>query len=60
MLKQMDEMGKTNWVTSIKRILFTYGFGEVWLWQQVGDDMLFVSMFNQRLKDCWHKNGEAK
>ena len=37
MLKRFDDIGRINWVTKVREILFQYGFGYVWLWQDVGD-----------------------
>ena len=41
MLKDLDCEGKKTWVMLTKGILLTYGFGEVWIWQGVGDEGLF-------------------
>jgi hypothetical protein len=45
-------LGKTNWCSKIKEILFKYGFGWAWEDQGVPDDNLFMKMFSKRLKDC--------
>ena len=52
MLYSLDNVGKANWVTKVKNILFLYGFGEVWLNQGVRNVELFVNEFKQRLLDC--------
>ena len=58
MLKAFDEAGRQNWVSKIRNLLFTYGFGQVWIAQGVGDNGMFISEFKQRLTDCmtqrWH------
>ncbi len=45
-------LGKTNWASKIRDILFRHGFGWVWENQKVEDEALFVKMFSERLKDC--------
>lgn len=52
MLYNLDSAGRISWVTHVKHLLFKYGFGYVWIAQEVGNDLNFVSMFCQRLKDC--------
>ena len=60
MLKQLDESGRITWITNVKRLLYTYGFGHVWFEQDVGDIKVFLAIFKQRIKDCmfqnWHDN----
>ena len=55
MLKQIDESGRITWV---KDLLFRYGFGIVWITENVGDNNEFIYVFKQRLIDCalqdWH------
>ena len=49
-----------TWVTSIKELLFKYGFGVAWTKQGVGNNILFLSEFVQRVQDCssqdWHRD----
>ena len=56
MLKSLDEIEGVTWVTSIKQLLYRFGFGIVWLSQGVGDPELFLNIFKQRLKDCMQQN----
>ena len=56
MLKSLDEIERVTWVTSIKQLLYRFGFGIVWLSQGVGDPELFLNIFKQRLKDCMQQN----
>ena len=56
MLKRHDEIGRTNWVTSVKNILYRYGFGLVWISQEIGNVELFLMSFNQLLIDCNTQN----
>jgi hypothetical protein len=48
MLTRQDNVGKKNWV---KNLLYTYGFGFVWLSQEIGDINLFICQFKQRIID---------
>ena len=52
MLKKLDEQNRPNWVTDVKNLLFRYGFGFVWIVQEVGDKDSFLHEFRQRLIDC--------
>ena len=58
MLKSLDDVGRITWATKIKMLLFQYGFGYVWITQNIGDADIFVTQFKQRLSDCgkqtWH------
>ena len=58
MLKALDESGRQIWVSKVRDLLFTYGFGYAWIAQYVGDIGMFISQFKQRLTDCmpqwWH------
>ena len=58
MLKALDEADRQNWVSKVRFLLFTYGFGYIWIAQDVGDISMFISQFKQRLTDCmtqrWH------
>ena len=54
MLRNQDGMGRTNWATGVKSLLYRYGFGLVWLSQDFGNMKLFIMQFKQRLVDC-HK-----
>ena len=45
MLKSQDDIGRNNWVTSVKMLLFRYGFGFAWLSQDVGNINIFVRLF---------------
>ena len=43
--------GKVNWVSRLKNLLETLGFGHVWLYQSVENDKLFFRIFIQRIRD---------
>ena len=46
-----DKLGTTNWVTKVKRMLFSYGYGRVWLTQSVGDETQLLNSFRFRIED---------
>ena len=47
-----DKLRKTNWMIKVKnRMLFSYGYGCVWLTQSVGDEMQFLNSFRLRIED---------
>ena len=50
-VKKLDEQGRKTWATSVKELLYRYGFGHVWLQQGVGDIEFFLQIFTQRVKD---------
>ena len=52
MLKSLDSTGRVTWATHVKLMLFTYGFGCVWISQTVGSPEIFKHLFTQRVKDC--------
>ena len=51
MLKYYDSIGQCNWVTDIKHVLYSSGFGYVWENQGVLNNRHFLLMFLNRLKD---------
>ena len=51
MLKQLDEAGRRTLASNIKELLFTYGFGYVWIAQGVGNESNFIQLFKTRIKD---------
>ena len=51
-----DNIGRTNGVTDIKELLYIYGYGYVWVNQDVGDMNMFIFSFKQRLTDCMTQN----
>ena len=51
-LKSHADMGRTNWASLVKNLLYTLGFGYVWQAQeQLGDAKLFLFDVKNRLKD---------
>ena len=53
LLLQLDYAGRKTWATHVKNLLFTYGFGYVWIIQDVGDENQFLRAFKNRLADCY-------
>ena len=56
MLMLHDDIGRNNWVTNIKGLLFQYDYGYVWISQHLRHINMFVSSFKQRFKDCSTQN----
>ena len=44
---------KLNWASSVRSLLQSLGFNEVWLYQGVGNMNVFLSEFTQRIKDTF-------
>ena len=53
MLLKIDNNGKQCWVSEIRHMLCSTGFGIVWLQQGVGNVKLFLTQFRQRLVDVF-------
>ena len=56
MLLNLDNMGKTTWVSHIRNILFSHGFGFVWLHQTVGNISLFLRKFREQSVDMYYQD----
>ena len=59
MLKSLDEAGRQNWVFRIRNLLFQYGFGYVWIAQELGNEMFFKNQFSARITDCMKQTGHS-
>ena len=60
MLERLDSSGKNNWVTHIREILCTNGFGIVWIFKSVGNEKNFLKSFRERLRDCFIQGLETR
>ena len=49
MLKSLDDAGRNCWATKIRALLYKYGFGFIWISQDVGDVNAFIRMFKHRV-----------
>ena len=56
MMLLYDKNGKNNWVTNVKELLFTTGFGNIWLDQSIDSQPNFIECFKQRLRDTYLQN----
>ena len=60
MLKKLDDDGKKCWASDVRHLLFSCGFSHVWISQGVGNESMFLSLFQQRVKDIfiqsWHNS----
>ena len=50
---ETDKLGTMNWVTEVKRMLFSYGC--VWLTQSAGDETQFLNSFRLRIEDTFRQ-----
>ena len=56
MLKRLDEVGRTTWASCVRELLFSYGFGYVWIAHEVCHENDFLLQFKQRVIDsCLQK-----
>ena len=59
-IKRLDDIGKITWASHVKIILFSNGFGHVWLAQEVANEDIFLSMLSTRIRDAakqnWYSN----
>ena len=61
LLKDSQESpNKINWATIVKHILEDTGFGLVWYAQGVENTNMFMSMFKQRVSDCYRQEWMEK
>ena len=60
MLERLSLSGKCNWVSDVKNLLCTNGFGIVWLFKGVGDDKQFLHSLRERLRDCFIQGIDAR
>lgn len=51
MLKLYDENGKITWISKVRCLLEKFGFNYMWASQGVGDEDLFMEIFDTKLKD---------
>jgi hypothetical protein len=51
MLKSLDSVGHTNWVTHLRKNIMSNGFSYVWTAQYVVNEKSFLSEYVQRFKD---------
>ena len=49
-----------NWAHKVKDLLFTTGFGDVWLYQSVTNTDAFLSEFKQRIRDVFNQNWNTR
>lgn len=52
----LQNEGKKSWATDVRDLLMSIGFGDVWMQQYVGDEKLFLSLIQTRLRDIELQN----
>ena len=59
MLFNLDQLGKWNWVSSVRHLLSSYGFYYAWLQQGVGNNHMFLAAIKVRLQDVFRQEWTA-
>ena len=57
MLKVLDEFGRNNWVTKVRQLLNSNGFGYIWINQHVHYPRLSMLALVRILQDQYSKPG---
>ena len=60
MLKNLDDTGDSNWTSSVRMLLFHYGFAFAWIHQTVGDPNMFMKTFKQRCRDIYFQEWSSE
>ena len=60
MLKVLGEYGQINLVTKVRQLLFSNGFGYIWIEQCVHNSRAFLSALVQKLKDQYLQSWYAE
>ena len=60
MLKVLDEYSQINWLTKVQQLLFSDGFGYIWIEQCVHNSRAFLSALVQTLKDQYLQSWYAE
>ena len=53
MLRPHAAVGKVNWASNVRSLLYKYGFGYAWEADTIGNSVQFICSFKQRIKDCF-------
>ena len=59
-VKKIRRGWQITWASHVKEMLYKYGFGYVWIAQDVGNSKQLLGLFTQRLKDCFLQDWFAK
>jgi len=55
-IRLLDEGGRNTWATNIKCLLYRYGFGIAWITQDIGNVIVFITMYKGRLIESFNSN----
>jgi hypothetical protein len=58
MLLSLDNLGRQTWATSVKNLLYKYGFQHVWDQQGVGNEAVFLREFVNRVSQSYMEEWE--
>ena len=56
MLLYLDNCGYNTWASEIRYLLFSHGFGYVWLSQTIGDIVSFLKLFKECSVNMFYQN----
>ena len=57
--RHLSNTDRPCWATDVKKLLFSFGFGEVWISEGAGNTNVFMSEFITRSKDIDCQNWRA-
>ena len=58
MLLSLDQQGRHTWATSVKKLLCKYGFSDAWDEQGVGNRVVFLKEFTDRVRQLYYEEWE--
>ena len=53
MLRTYAAVGKVNWASNVRSLLYRCGFGYAWEAGRIGNSVQFIQSFKQSIKDCF-------
>ena len=59
-LYSLDQQGRSTWATSVKQLLYKYGFEQIWETQEVDNVNLFLKEFTERVKHQYVENWQQE
>ena len=59
MMIALQRQNYSTWACNVRNVLYRFGFGIVWETQYVGNVKIFISVFKQRLIDCFTQDWTA-
>lgn len=60
MLRNLDEVERQTWATKVRELLFKFGFGYAWFYENVGNENVFLQIFKEILIDTSNQDWTAQ